>query len=451
MIFKTFRIGGIHPEENKITAEIKTCIADIPRQAFFPLSQHIGAPAVPLVKKGDKVKVGTKIAEAGGPVSASIHSSVSGTVAKVGTMIDATGYSKPVIIINVEDDVWEEFIDRSDKLEPLDKHDELTPAEIIRRIKEAGITGMGGAGFPAHVKLNPPASAKIDSVIINAVECEPYITSDYRLMMEHVDEILVGVKLLLRAVSAEHGYIGIEANKPKAIKLFMEKTTNDDFIKVVPLKQKYPQGGEKQLIDAVIRRQVPDPPAIPANVGAVVVNVGTAFAVYQAVMKNKPLFERYTSVTGKKIRQPKNFLVRMGTPISQLIDACGGMPEGDNKVIAGGPMMGRALMNTEVPICKGTNSITVLSGKEAGRNKKVGPCIRCAKCVGVCPMGLEPYVLATSSAAHNWAKAEEHFITSCIECGSCQYTCPANRPMLDNIRLGKSKVTALIKARKQKQ
>lgn len=236
-------------------------------------------------KKGDKVKVGTKIAEAGGPVSASIHSSVSGTVAKVGAMIDATGYSKPVIIINVEDDVWEEFIDRSDKLEPLDKHDELTPDEIIRRIKDAGITGMGGAGFPTHVKLNPPASAKIDSVIINAVECEPYITSDYRLMIEHADEILVGVKLLLRAVSAEHGYIGIEANKPKAIKLFMEKTTNDDFIKVVPLKQKYPQGGEKQLIDAVIRRQVPDPPAIPANVGAVVVNVGTAFAVYQAVMK----------------------------------------------------------------------------------------------------------------------------------------------------------------------
>ena len=256
---------------------------------------------------------------------------------------------------------------------------------------------------------------------------------------------------MLRAVSAEHGYIGIEANKPKAIKLFMEKTTNDDFIKVVPLKQKYPQGGEKQLIDAVIRRQVPDPPAIPANVGAVVVNVGTAFAVYQAVMKNKPLFERYTSVTGKKIRQPKNFLVRMGTPISQLIDACGGLPEGDNKVIAGGPMMGRALMNTDVPVCKGTNSITVLSVKEARRNKKVGPCISCAKCVGVCPMGLEPFALASASAAHNCAKAEEHFITSCIECGSCQYTCPANRPMLDNIRLGKSKVTALIKARKQKQ
>ena len=252
------------------------------------------------------------------------------------------------------------------------------------------------------------------------------------------------------AVSAPVAYIGIERNKPAAIRLFQEKTIGERSIKIVPLEQKYPQGGEKQLIDAVIRRQVPDPPAIPANVGTVVVNVGTAFAVYQAVMKNKPLFERYTSVSGKHISQPKNFLVRMGTPISQLIDACGGLPDGVNKIIAGGPMMGKALMTTGVPVCKGTNSITVLSGKEAVRDGAIGPCIRCAKCVGVCPMGLEPYILATSSAAHNWEMAEEHFITSCIECGSCQYTCPANRPMLDNIRFGKSKVMTIIRARKQK-
>ena len=450
MMFKTFRIGGIHPEENKITAEIETCVAELPQQAFFPLSQHIGAPAVPIVKKGDKVKVGTKIAEAGGPVSAPVHSSVSGTVTKIGTIIDATGYSKPVIIIKTEGDEWEESIDRSDALETLDGHDGLTPEYIITRIRDAGITGMGGAGFPTYVKLTPPSTSKIDCVIINAVECEPYITSDYRLMMEHADEILVGVKLVLMAVSAPVAYIGIERNKPAAIRLFQEKTIGERSIKIVPLEQKYPQGGEKQLIDAVTRRQVPDPPAIPANVGTVVVNVGTAFAVYQAVMKNKPLFERYTSVSGKHLSQPENFLVRMGTPISQLIDACGGLPDGDNKIIAGGPMMGKALMTTGVPVCKGTNSITVLSGKEAVRDGAIGPCIRCAKCVGVCPMGLEPYILATSSAAHNWDMAEEHFITSCIECGSCQYTCPANRPMLDNIRFGKSKVMTIIRARKQK-
>lgn len=450
MMFKTFRIGGIHPEENKITAEIETCVAELPQQAFFPLSQHTGAPAVPIVKRGDKVKVGTKIAEAGGPVSAPVHSSVSGTVTKIGAIIDATGYNKPVIIIKTEGDEWEESIDRSDALETLDGHDGLTPEYIITRIRDAGITGMGGAGFPTYVKLTPPSTSKIDCVIINAVECEPYITSDYRLMMEHADEILVGVKLVLMAVSAPVAYIGIERNKPAAIRLFQEKTIGERSIKVVPLEQKYPQGGEKQLIDAVTRRQVPDPPAIPANVGTVVVNVGTAFAVYQAVMKNKPLFERYTSVSGKHISQPKNFLVRMGTPISQLIDACGGLPDGDNKIIAGGPMMGKALMTTGVPVCKGTNSITVLSGKEAVRDGAIGPCIRCAKCVGVCPMGLEPYILATSSAAHNWEMAEEHFITSCIECGSCQYTCPANRPMLDNIRFGKSKVMTIIRARKQK-
>jgi len=216
------------------------------------------------------------------------------------------------------------------------------------------------------------------------------------------------------------------------------------------LKQRYPQGGEKQLVDAVIRRQGPAPPAIPVNVGAIVQNVGTAFAVYQAVMKNKPLFERYTTVTGKKIANPGNFLVRMGTPMRELIDACGGMPEGDNKLLAGGPMMGKALTSTEVPVCKGTNSVTVISEEEAVR-KPVQPCIRCAKCVSVCPMGLEPFLLATASAMHNWEKVEAEGVTSCIECGSCQFTCPSHRPILDNVRLGKSTVMGLIRARNAKK
>lgn len=344
-----------------------------------------------MVKKGDKVKVGTLLAEAGGFVSAPIYSSVSGTVVKIDEAVDATGYRKPSIVVKVEGDEWEEYIDRTDKLETLEAHPELTSEEIIERIKKAGVTGMGGAGFPTFIKLCPPPTAKAECVILNGVECEPYITSDYRLMMEHADEILVGLELLMKAVKVAKGYIGIEENKPKAIKLFEEKTAGRKDVEIVPLAQKYPQGGEKQLVDAVIRRQVPAPPAIPVNVGAVVQNVGTAFAVYQAVMKNKPLFERYTTVTGKKLAKPGNFLVRMGTPMIDLINECGGMPAGDNKLLAGGPMMGKALTSVEVPICKGTNSVTILSGDDV-RRKPVQPCIRCAKCVSVCPMGLEPYL-----------------------------------------------------------
>lgn len=403
-----------------------------------------------MVKKGDKVKVGTLLAEAGGFVSAPIYSSVSGTVVKIDEAVDATGYRKPSIVVKVEGDEWEEYIDRTDKLETLEAHPELTSEEIIERIKKAGVTGMGGAGFPTFIKLCPPPTAKAECVILNGVECEPYITSDYRLMMEHADEILVGLELLMKAVKVAKGYIGIEENKPKAIKLFEEKTAGRKDVEIVPLAQKYPQGGEKQLVDAVIRRQVPAPPAIPVNVGAVVQNVGTAFAVYQAVMKNKPLFERYTTVTGKKLAKPGNFLVRMGTPMIDLINECGGMPAGDNKLLAGGPMMGKALTSVEVPICKGTNSVTILSGDDV-RRKPVQPCIRCAKCVSVCPMGLEPYLLATASALHDWEKVEAAGVTSCIECGSCQFTCPAHRPMLDNIRLGKSTVMGMIRSRNAKK
>ena len=455
MNIRTFRIGGIHPDENKLTNDAVTKVAALPKQAIFPLSQHIGAPAKPVVQKGDKVKVGTLLAEAGGFVSAPIYSSVSGTVLKIDTAIDATGYRKPVIIINVEGDEWEETIDRSDKLETVEAHPELTPEEIVSRVKDAGIVGMGGAGFPTFIKLTPPPTAKAECVIINAVECEPYITADFRLMMEKADEILVGLELLMIAAKVTKGYIGIETNKPAAIELLTQKCA-EKFngtqyqVEVVPLKQRYPQGGEKQLVDAVIQRQVPAPPAIPVNVGAIVQNVGTAFAVYEAVMKHKPLFERYTTVTGKKLQNPSNFLVRMGTPMKDLIDACGGMPEGDNKLLAGGPMMGKALTSTEVPICKGTNSVTIISDDEA-RRKEPQPCIRCAKCVLVCPMGLEPYLLAKLSEVKNWERCEREDIVSCIECGSCQFTCPAYRPLLDNIRLGKSTVMGIIRSRAAKK
>ena len=450
MKIRTFRIGGIHPAENKLSNDAATQPAPLPKQAIFPMGQHIGAPAKPVVKKGDKVKVGTMIAEAGGFVSAPIHSSVSGTVFKVDNAVDASGYMRPAVIINVEGDEWEESIDRSDKLERLEDHPELTPEEIVNRVKAAGVVGMGGACFPTHVKLCPPPGTTPECVIINGVECEPYITSDFRLMMEKADELIEGVKILMAAVKVHKGYIGIEDNKPEAIELLTKKLENNSEIEVVRLQKKYPQGGEKQLIDAVIGRQVPAPPAIPINVGAIVQNAGTAVAVYEAVMKRKPLFERYTTVTGKQLAKPSNYLVRMGTTFGELIDLCGGLPEGDNKILAGGPMMGKAVNSLNTPVGKGQNSITILTNEDAHR-KTPQPCIRCAKCVSVCPMGLEPFLLASGSALQKWELMEKEMITSCIECGSCQYTCPAHRPMLDNIRKGKQTVMGIIRGRAAKK
>lgn len=449
MKLHTFSKGGIHPDDNKLTAAVACVAAPLPGQAWFPLSQHIGAPAKPVVKKGDRVLVGQLLAEAGGFVSAPVHSSVSGVVSKIDAVTDASGYRRSAILVDVDGDEWMPAIDRSDKLETLDAHPELSPETIVARIKDAGVTGMGGAGFPTFIKLTPPPGTKAECVILNGVECEPYITSDHRLMLEHADEILVGLYLLMKAVGVDKGYIGIEANKPDAIALFEQKTAGRDGIKVVPLAQRYPQGGEKQLVAAVTGREVPMPPAIPVNVGAVVQNVATAYAVYQAVMKRKPLFERYVTVTGHRVPNPGNFLVRMGTSAATLIDMCGGLPDGDNKVLSGGPMMGKALASLDAPVVKGTNCLTVLSGGDA-RCGAEQPCIRCAKCVAACPMGLEPYLLSTLSAMHEWERAENEYIYACIECGSCQYTCPAHRRLLDRIRTGKSMVMGIIKARARK-
>ena len=444
---KTFRIGGVHPAENKLSAGKAIGILPVPERAVFPLSQHIGAPAIPVVEKGDRVKVGTKIAEAGGFVSACVYSSVSGVVNKIDNIIDASGYSKPAIFIDVEGDEWEESIDRSSSLI---KTCDFSSEEIVKKIKDAGIVGMGGACFPTHVKLSPPPGCAAECILINAVECEPYLTADHRLMLEKGDEVLVGVTLLMKAVKVKKAYIGIESNKPDAIRLLQEKAASYEGIEVVPLKVKYPQGGEKQLIDAIIGRRVPPPPAIPINVGAVVQNVGTAFAVYEALQKNKPLFERVVTVTGKSVLKPSNFLVRMGTPMKQLVDAAGGLPEDAAKIIAGGPMMGKALANLDVPVCKGSSGLLVMTKAEARRSEPQ-PCIRCAKCVTVCPMGLEPFLLATCSAHGYWERVEHEMIMSCIECGSCQFTCPSHRPILDYIRLGKGKVSGIIRARNTKK
>ncbi len=445
-MLKTFSLGGIHPRENKLSAHQPIVKADIPAKAVILLGQHIGAPAKPVVAKGDLVKVGTRIAEAGGFVSAAIHSSVSGKVVKIDTIVDASGYPKPAIFIDVEGDIWEEGIDRTDTLV---KECNLTSEEIVKKIAEAGIVGLGGACFPTQVKLSPPPAFKAECVIINAVECEPYLTADHQLMLEHAEEIMVGVAILMKAVKVNKAFIGIENNKPDAIQLMTKVASSYAGIEVIPLKVKYPQGGEKQLIDAVTRRQVASG-ALPISTGAVVQNVGTAFAVYEAVQKNKPLFERVITVTGKSLQKPSNFIARIGTPFQQLIDACGGLPEDTGKIIGGGPMMGKALVNTDVPTVKGSSGILIMNNKEAKRGA-IQPCIRCAKCVGVCPMGLEPYLLAALAEHTEFEGMEKERIMDCIECGSCQFTCPANRPLLDFCRLGKSKVGGLIRARQAKQ
>ena len=413
-------------------------------QVAILLGQHIGVPAKPLVSKGDRVKVGTKIAEPVGVVSAAIHSSVSGCVNKIDAVVDASGYPKPAVFIDVEGDDWEEGIDRSDTLV---KECNLTADEIVGKIADAGIVGMGGACFPTHVKLCPPSTCRPECLIVNGVECEPFLTADHQLMLEHAEEIMVGVFILMKAIRVNKAFVGIENNKPDAIRLMKKVAAAYAGIEIVPLQMKYPQGGEKQLIEAIMGRQVPAG-ALPVSVGAVVQNVSTVFAVYQAVQKNKPLFERVVTVTGDGLSNPSNLCVRMGTPVRQLVETCGGLPEDTCKVICGGPMMGKALVNLDVPVSKGTSGILLMGGQEA-RRSAVQPCIRCAKCVAVCPMGLEPYLLATVSAHGDFERAENENILSCIECGSCQFTCPSHRPILDYVRLGKAKVGAMIRARKK--
>ncbi len=442
-MLRTFRIGGIHPPENKLSAGKKITPLTLPKQVIIPLSQHIGAPAIPVVKKGDPVKVGTLLAKAGGFVSANIHSSVSGKVTKIDNALDASGFKRPAVYIDVDGDEWEETIDRS---EDYIKTCTLSDKEIIGKISDAGIVGLGGATFPTQVKLTPPPGNKAEILIINAVECEPYLTSDHSLMMEKGEQILTGVEILMKAIHVSKAVIGIENNKKDAIAHLGQLAKNYPGIEIMPLKVQYPQGGEKQLIDAVIRRQVKSG-ALPISVGAVVQNVGTAFAVYEAVQKNKPLIERVVTVTGKGVTSPSNFLARIGTQISHLIEAAGGLPENTGKIIGGGPMMGKALISEEVPVTKGSSGVLIMTKAESVR-KPMYACIRCGKCVNVCPMGLNPTFLMSLTELGDWPAAEKNNIVDCIECGSCSYTCPSNRTLLDFIRLGKGKVIGIQRARK---
>lgn len=443
-MLKTFKLGGVHPAENKFSADKAIEKLALPKSVFIPVAQHIGAPAQALVKKGDEVKVGQIIAKAGGFVSANIHSSVSGKVKKVDLAMDASGYPKQGIYIDVAGDEWADGIITDDTL---DEKIDVDGKTIVDKINEAGIVGLGGATFPTHVKLMPPPGMKAEMLIINGVECEPYLTADHRLMLEKARELLVGIRLLMKALDVNKAYIGIENNKKDAIEHLKGLTSSDASIEIVPLKVQYPQGGEKQLINAVTGREVPSG-ALPIAVGAVVSNVGTAFAVYEAVQKNKPLVERVVTVTGKSVKKPSNFMVRIGTTVTELIDAAGGLPEDTGKIISGGPMMGKAVSSTDIPVTKGTSGILLIPDAEAKR-KETKNCIRCGRCITVCPMGLEPYLLMTVSEKQIWDKAESGCIMDCIECGSCSFTCPADRPLLDYIRLGKGKVGQIIRSRKK--
>lgn len=445
---KTFSLGGIHPSDNKSWSKGSSIeVMELPDQVCIPLAQHIGAPATAIVGKGDKVKVGQKLAEPTGFMSANIHSPISGTVTGVDMQVNGQGLRQMMVTIKREGDEWLETIDLS---KDLVRECTLEPKEIIEKIKEAGIVGMGGATFPAHVKLSIPPGKKAEALIINGVECEPYLTSDYRTMLERGEELLCGVTIIMKAIGVEKAYIGVENNKPDAIKHLEELAKDYRGVEIVPLKTQYPQGGEKQLINAVIGREVPPPPALPIDIGAVVCNVSTTVAVYEAVQKNKPLVERVVTLTGKEIKEPKNLLTRFGTPVSALISKCGGLPEGDVKVLNGGPMMGRPLSNIDMPVMKGCSGIVILSGKEASRGAE-SACIKCGKCVSACPMGLEPYFISKLTRKKNWEEVEKNDITSCIECGCCQFTCPANIPLLDYIRLGKQTVMGIIRARNAKK
>lgn len=444
-MLRTFSLGGIHPPENKLSAGKPITMLPLPKEVVIPLGQHIGAPAVAIVQKGDEVKVGSVIAKTGGFISANIHASVAGKVTKIEEVFDASGYKRPAIVIAVADeDVWEEGIDRSPELV---RECSLSAQEIRDRILACGIVGLGGATFPTHVKLAPPPGQKAEVLIINAVECEPYLTSDHQLMMERGEEILVGCTILMKTLAVERCVIGIENNKKDAIAHLSRLASGYQGISIQPLKVQYPQGGEKQLIDAVLSRQVKSG-ALPISAGAVVQNVGTVFAVYEAVQKNKPLVERVVTVTGKELPTPANYLARIGTRLSVLIEASGGLPETTGKIIGGGPMMGKALLGADLPVTKGTSGILILSKQESVR-KPMRNCIRCAKCVDVCPMGLNPAFLMRDVQYKDWDTAERGYIVDCIECGSCSYTCPSNRPLLDYIRLGKQQVMGIIRSRKQ--
>ncbi len=441
----TFKMGGIHPPESKLSAKSAIEEVVLPKQAVVPLSQHLGVPAKVQVKRGELVKVGQLLAKGEAFISADIHSPVSGKVAKIEPRVDSTGFRKESVVIDVDGDEWDESIDTSTDIV---KEIKLDQKEIVERIHRMGVVGMGGATFPSHVKYMVPDGKTVEYLIINGVECEPYLTSDHQLMLEKGEELIIGITIMMKALKVDKTIIGIENNKPDAIENLKNIAKNYQGITIEALKVQYPQGGEKQLIDALLGREVPSG-KLPLEVGCVVNNVGTAYAIYEAVQKNKPLIERIVTVTGKTVGKPSNYKVRIGTPITELLEKANCDMEGTGKVINSGPMMGKALVLLNVPVTKGTSGVLLLEKAEAKRMPVLN-CIRCSKCTDVCPMGLEPHLLSIIARQAENERCEEEQIMDCIECGSCVYTCPSGRPLLDNIRLGKSNVGFMIRNRSRK-
>ena len=443
---KTFKIGGVHPHDNKISSAAAIEIFPAIETAYVSMAQHLGAPATPIVAAGDKVKVGQVIAEPSGFISGYVHSPVSGTVKSVSPRADIAGNMVPHVEITVEGDEWMEGIDTSDTIV---RDIPYTPEEILEKVKNAGIVGLGGASFPTHVKLAPPKDKKAECLILNGTECEPYLTSDDRIMRERPEEILIGGAIMMKALGVTRGYVGIEENKPDAIASMTKAAAAFPGIEVVVLKKRYPQGGEKQLIDAVINRQVPSG-ALPIDTGAVVQNVGTSLAVYEAVQKNKPLIDNVITVTGRCLPVQHNYKVRIGTPVSKILEVAGGLPENAAKVISGGPMMGRAIANLDAATVKANGAILVLTAAETRRAPE-SPCIRCSKCAQACPMGLEPWLLnKLSRAGGRYDELEAERVFDCIECGCCSFTCPAHIPLLDMIRPAKAEVMKILRSRPKK-
>ncbi|MBF0518091.1 MAG: electron transport complex subunit RsxC [Nitrospirae bacterium] len=436
MSFTTFPLGGIHPPERKeLASAVSIEVMPQPQRVVIPLSQHIGAPCKVSVEVGQEVKAGEVIGTPEGFVSAPVHASITGKVTAFTSVLMPIGRMVPAVVIeraaNHPVEAWQPAEDDKDYLK-------RSPDELKGRIKAAGIVGMGGATFPTHVKISPPKEKPIDSVIINGAECEPYLTADHRVMLEYPESVIEGLKILMTILGVTKGYVGIESNKPDAITKMLEAAKGSN-IEVRTLQIKYPQGAEKMLIKSILNREVPAG-GLPMDVGVVVQNVGTANAVYEACRYGKPLIERVVSVTGGGIKSPKNLKVKVGTPVSQLIETCGGLKPTAGKIISGGPMMGFAFYDLNTPVIKGTSGIVVLEQKDATGSDKFNNCIRCGRCVDACPMGLMPLMLSLFSEKGHYADAKDYHLFDCFECGSCTYVCPAKRPIVQQIKLAKTQV-----------
>ena len=427
--------GGIHPRESVNGKDINGghAILDIsaPARVIIPLSQHIGAPAKALVKKGDPVKIGQIIGEAGGFVSAPVHSSVSGIVDEIRPCTLASGVVVQAVVIE------NDFMDTWVELTPAHHPETLSAEELQNIVRSSGIVGMGGATFPTSVKLTPGAGKKIERLIINGAECEPFLTADHRLMLEEPGRIVDGIHILMTALDVPEAVIGVENNKMDAVEALKQACRGTDGIQVRPLPVRYPQGGEKQLIYALTRREVPSG-GLPLDVGCVVLNVGTVYAIDQAVREGRPCVDRVTTVGGL-VNNPGNFRVRIGTPISLLLDACGGVQAGVRKILNGGPMMGMAINDLEIPVTKGTSGILAL-GDEALEPEE-SPCIRCGRCMRACPMKLPPYTMDVQIRHEHYEDAEKSGVMNCIECGACTFVCPAKRRLTQSFRAGKKVIT----------